>query len=66
MPTQILSKLNELSNQAFNDNSSLVTYCGLIIEAASECQEIINVGVGGDYSKVGIVWDYLMIHVEIL
>lgn len=43
-----------------------MTYCGLIIEAASECEEVIIKGLNGDYNKVGIVWDYLMIHVEIL
>jgi hypothetical protein len=37
LPTQVLSKLNELSNQLFTDMKSLYIYCGLIIDGCKEC-----------------------------
>ena len=64
LPTQVLSRLNELSNQLFTDMKSLLIYCGLIIEAGRECERMINSDTldSNESSNIGVLLDYLMIH----
>lgn len=62
LPTQVISKLNELANQPFTEANSLVIYCGLIVDTCKECDRIVKGVEGVELSKIGGLWDYLMVH----
>lgn len=68
IPIAIAGKLNELMNNLFTDIKSLTTYCGLTLEALKEYEKINNLPQSDEHeiNKIGIAFDYLMIHYEIM
>ena len=55
-------------NNLFTDIKSLTTYCGLTLEALKEYEKINNLPQSDEHeiNKIGIAFDYLMIHYEIM